>query len=169
MAANPMLPANRMHSIFRILPLLALLAAVDATSFGAEPAPAPGTRRERVQIVDDHPGTGTPIATGAFAVVHYTAYLLDPAAPGSKGAKFDSSRDRGQTLAYVYGYKRAIPGLEDGMAGMRVGGTRTILVPPRLGYDGLKYRRPPDVPDNSGLVFDVELIDVVPQAAPPDR
>jgi FKBP-type peptidyl-prolyl cis-trans isomerase len=51
---------------------------------------------------------------------------------------------------------------------MKVGGTRTIIVPWKLGYDDLKYQRPPDIPARSALVFEVELLDVVPQGAPPD-
>jgi FKBP-type peptidyl-prolyl cis-trans isomerase len=69
----------------------------------------------------------------------------------------------------VYGYERAIRGLERGMQGMRVGGKRTIVIPPKLGYQEPKHPYPLDVPKGSALVFEVELLDVVPQGAPPDQ
>ena len=81
--------------------------------------------------------------------------LYDPDTPDHKGRQFASSRSRGESLSFVYGLKRVLPGLEKGLAGMRVGGRRTLVVPPNLGYDGLKYPRPADVPAEATLVFDV--------------
>ena len=126
-------------------------------------------RPPEVQIIEQQVGTGRPVAKGAFAVLHYTGWLYDADAPDNKGRQFASSRSRGESLSFVYGYKRVLPGLEKGLAGMRVGGRRTLVVPAHLGYDGLKYPRPADVPPQAALVFDVELIDVVPQSAPPDE
>ena len=123
----------------------------------------------QVEIIDREVGTGRVVAGNAFAVLHYTAWLYDPDAPDHKGKQFASSRDQGESLTFVYGLKRVLPGLEKGLAGMRVGGRRTLVVPPNLAYDGLKYPRPADVPASTALVFDVELIDVVPQSAPPDQ
>ncbi|MEO8631050.1 MAG: FKBP-type peptidyl-prolyl cis-trans isomerase [Betaproteobacteria bacterium] len=114
-------------------------------------------------------GTGREIQRGAFAVMHYRGWLFDPAAADGKGKLFIDSRENGQTLTYVYGYERAIKGLERGLEGMKVGAHRTIVVPPKLAYDDLKYPYPPDVPIGSALIFEVDLIDVVPQSAPPDQ
>jgi FKBP-type peptidyl-prolyl cis-trans isomerase len=130
-------------------------------------APTPGLP-DRLEIIDHTVGTGPEVRTGWFVVAHYTGYVFDPSAPGYKGRKFVSSRERGETLTYVYGYKRAVPGFEKGIKGMKVGGSRTIIVPPKLGYDGRKYPNPADLPPNAALVFDVELLEVVPQGAPRD-
>jgi FKBP-type peptidyl-prolyl cis-trans isomerase FkpA len=124
---------------------------------------------DRLEIIDHTVGTGPEVRTGWFVVAHYTGYVFDASAPDHKGRKFVSSRDRGETLTYVYGYKRAVPGFEKGIKGMKVGGNRTIIVPPKLGYDGRKYPNPGDLPANAALVFDVELLEVVPQGAPPDQ
>jgi FKBP-type peptidyl-prolyl cis-trans isomerase FkpA len=149
-----------------LLPSAMLLA--DAAAAG-ESALEGIARRGRVEIIEHEVGTGRPITKHAFAVLHFTAWLYDPDAPDHKGRQFASSRSRGESLSFVYGLKRVLPGLEKGLAGMRVGGRRTLVVPPSLGYDGLKYPRPADVPADAALVFDVELIDVVPQSAPPDE
>lgn len=160
-----------MTIVHRALCALSLLSAV----LLAFPAGAGDSALERtarpgqVEVIDREVGSGQPIARYAFAVLHYTAWLYDPDAPDRKGKQFASSRDQGGSLSFVYGLKRVLPGLEKGLAGMRVGGRRTVVVPPNLAYDGLKYPRPADVPANTALVFDVELIDVVPQSAPPDQ
>lgn len=126
-------------------------------------------RPDQVQVIDQAIGQGLAVRGGAWAVVQYTGWVFDPGAPEGKGTKFASSRDRGESLSFLYGFKRVVPGLEKGMEGMRVGGKRTILVPPKFGFDGLKYPRPSDVPPRSTLVFEVELTDVVPQSAPPEE
>jgi FKBP-type peptidyl-prolyl cis-trans isomerase len=79
-----------------------------------------------------------------------------------------TSRDRVDPLSYVYGYGRAIRGFERGIRGMRGGGKRTIVIPPKLGYEEPKHPYPSDVPKGSALIFEVELLNVVPQGAPPD-
>lgn len=74
-------------------------------------------------------GTGEPIARGQTAVVHYTGWLYEPTAPDHKGKKFDSSRDRGQPFRFPLGGGRVIQGWDQGVAGMQVGGQRTLVVP----------------------------------------
>lgn len=115
-----------------------------------------------VEVTDQVTGEGAELRRGWFAVMHYAGWVYDESAPEHKGHKFADSRG-GQSKTFVYGYYRAIEGLERGMRGMKVGGKRTIVVPPKLGYDGLKYQQPKDVPPNSALVFEIELLDVVPQ------
>lgn len=126
-------------------------------------------RPSQVEIIEHEVGTGRVIAKNAFAVVRYTGWLYDSNASDHRGKQFASSNDQGESLSFVYGLKRVLPGLEKGLAGMRVGGRRTLVVPPNLGFDGLKYLRPRDVPAEATLLFDVELLDVVAQSAPPDE
>jgi FKBP-type peptidyl-prolyl cis-trans isomerase FkpA len=144
--------------------IAALLVGL-ASAAVADDAPVP--EPDRLEIIDHTVGTGAEVKIGAFVVAHYSGFLFDPAAPDHKGRRFVSSRERGESLTYVYGYKRAVPGFEKGIKGMRVGGSRTIIVPAKLGYDDLKYQRPEGIPAKAALVFDVELLDVVPQGAPP--
>ncbi len=144
-----------------------LLAAILIA--GGAAAAEPGAGPTQVEVIEHAVGTGKPIARRAFAVLRYTAWVYDPDAPDHKGRQYASSESRGESLTFVYGLKRALPGLEKGLAGMRVGGRRTVVIPSKLAYDGLKYPRPAEVPVGSALVFDVELIDVVPESAPPDE
>lgn len=130
---------------------------------GAAPALAEEAPLREVQAVDLAVGEGEEIRRGWFAIMHFTGWVYDGEAAEHKGLRFVSSRERGKPTTFVYGYQRALIGLEQGMRGMKVGGRRTIVVPPKLGYDDLKYPTPKDVPPKSALVFEVELLDVVPQ------
>jgi FKBP-type peptidyl-prolyl cis-trans isomerase FkpA len=143
-----------------ILAGLVLLLAFAAPA-AAEENPPP----DDVRVNDLEVGGGPEIRRGWFAVMHYTGWVYDGRAQDSRGAQFVSSRERGQPTIFVYGYYRALAGLEKGMRGMKVGGKRTIVVPPSLGYDDLKHPTPRDVPPKSTLIFEVELLDVVPQQA----
>lgn len=116
-----------------------------------------------VRTTDLAEGEGAEIRRGWFAVMHYTGWVYDARAPDHKGSQFVSSRERGRPTTFVYGYYRALVGLEQGMRGMRVGGRRAIVVPAKLGYDDFRHPTPKEVPPKSALVFDVELLDVVPQ------
>lgn len=138
---------------------LAMLAVALA---GMQPAVAEETPAD-VQVTDQALGDGPEVRRGWFAIMHFTGWLYDEQAPEHKGRQYASSRERGQPTTFVYGYQRALIGLEKGMRGMKVGGKRTIVIPAKLGYDDLKYPTPKDVPPKSALVFDVELLDVVPQ------
>jgi len=123
----------------------------------------------QVSVTDHVVGTGKQLRRGTFAVLHYKGWIYDAGAVDGKGAQIIDTRSRGSTLSYVYGYGRALRGLERGMEGMQEGGKRTIVVPPKLAYDEIKHRSPPEVPPGSALIFEVELLEVVPQAAPPDQ
>lgn len=101
-------------------------------------------------------GTGEPIVAGQIAVVHYTGWLYDPAAPDHQGRKFDSSRDRGQPFRFAVGAGSVIPGWDQGVVGMQVGGRRLLIVPSALGYGPRGAGGV--IPPNATLLFDIELL-----------
>lgn len=96
-------------------------------------------------------GQGAEAVEGRTAVVHYTGWLTD-------GKKFDSSRDRGEPFAFRLGAGQVIAGWDEGVAGMKVGGRRKLVIPASLGYG--QAGAPPVIPGGATLVFDVELLDV---------
>ena len=108
-----------------------------------------------LQYEDTKPGTGAAPAKGQTCVMHYTGWLWEN---GTKGAKFDSSVDRGRPFTFPLGQGRVIKGWDEGVATMSQGGKRTLLIPPELGYGA---RGAGDkIPPNSTLVFTVELVGV---------
>ena len=111
-----------------------------------------------LEKIDVKQGTGVEAVPGKAVVVHYTGWLYDTSKPDSHGAKFDSSRDRNAPFGFVLGAGRVIAGWDQGVAGMKVGGQRTLVIPPQLGYGarGAGGVIPPD----ATLIFDVELLDV---------
>jgi FKBP-type peptidyl-prolyl cis-trans isomerase FkpA len=96
-------------------------------------------------------GTGPEATAGKTVSVHYTGWLPN-------GEKFDSSRDRNQPFGFTLGAGQVIAGWDEGVAGMKVGGRRKLVIPPDLGYG--TAGAPPDIPPGATLVFDVELLDV---------
>ena len=111
-----------------------------------------------LQKTDLKQGTGAEATSGKPVIVHYTGWLYDPAAPEGKGAKFDSSRDRGVPFGFFLGGGRVIKGWDEGVVGMKVGGQRRLVIPPQLGYG--ERGAGGVIPPNATLIFDVELIDV---------
>ena len=111
-----------------------------------------------MKIIDVQAGTGAEAVAGKKVSVHYTGWLYDEARPDHHGAKFDSSRDRGQPFSFGLGAGSVIKGWDQGVAGMKVGGKRTLIIPPDLGY-GTRGAGGV-IPPNATLVFDVELLDV---------
>ncbi len=103
-------------------------------------------------------GEGAEVTAGQRVSVHYTGWLFDEAAPDHKGEQFDSSRDRGEAFDFPLGGGRVIKGWDEGVAGMKVGGQRTLTIPPELGYGARGAGGV--IPPNATLVFDVELLDV---------
>jgi FKBP-type peptidyl-prolyl cis-trans isomerase FkpA len=90
--------------------------------------------------------------------VHYTGWLYDPARPDGKGKKFDSSVDRGEPFVFPLGGGRVISGWDQGVAGMKVGGKRTLVIPASMGYGDRGAGGV--IPPNATLIFDVELLEV---------
>ena len=108
-----------------------------------------------LQIIDTTVGTGASPKPGQICVMHYTGWLYQN---GAKGKKFDSSRDRGQPFEFPLGMGRVIGGWDEGVATMKVGGQRTLIIPPALGYGASGAGGV--IPPNATLIFDVELVDV---------
>jgi FKBP-type peptidyl-prolyl cis-trans isomerase len=121
-----------------------------AAELGIDPASLTRTA-SGLQYQDVATGTGVEATPGKVAVVHYTGWLTD-------GTKFDSSRDAGEPFSFPLGEGRVIAGWDEGVAGMKVGGRRKLVIPPDLGYGA--EGSPPVIPPASTLVFDVELLEV---------
>lgn len=150
-----------MNHRFAVAPLAVLLSAclfVVACSGPSTQAPMAATQVTELVKNDSKLGAGAEAVTGHDVSVHYTGWLYDESAPEHKGKKFDSSHDRGQPLEFSLGAGQVIKGWDQGFAGMKVGGQRTLLIPPNMGYG---ERGAGDViPPNATLVFDVELLGV---------
>jgi peptidylprolyl isomerase len=108
-----------------------------------------------LKYTDDKIGDGTAAAFGKKVTVHYTGWLDDN---GAKGKKFDSSLDRGQPFTFTLGAQQVIAGWDEGVAGMKVGGKRTLIIPPGLAYGAGGAGGV--IPPNATLIFDVELLQV---------
>jgi FKBP-type peptidyl-prolyl cis-trans isomerase FkpA len=137
--------------------ILAILLAVSVAGGGQATKPG-GTMDEKVvttptglKYVDLVVGTGVEAEKGKTVSVHYTGWLTD-------GKKFDSSVDRGQPFSFALGAGRVIKGWDEGVAGMKVGGKRKLMIPPQLGYG--ERGAGGVIPPNAELIFEVQLLDV---------
>jgi peptidylprolyl isomerase len=126
-----------------------------SASVQAQTAGKPMTTPSGLQIIDSKVGTGASPKTGQTCVMHYTGWLYEN---GAKGKKFDSSVDRGQPFEFPIGTHRVIPGWDEGVATMKVGGKRTLIIPPQLGYG--ERGGGGVIPPNATLIFDVELLGI---------
>ena len=111
-----------------------------------------------LQFEDTTPGTGAEAKQGQRVKVHYTGWLYDPTADKSRGRKFDSSKDRGMPFSFGLGQGEVIRGWDEGVQGMKVGGTRVLTIPPEMGYGARGAGGV--IPPNATLVFEVELLGV---------
>jgi len=135
------------------LALAAVLFAIGAPTMTA--AQTAVTTPSGLQIIDTQVGTGASPKRGQICVMHYTGWLSQN---GAKGRKFDSSLDRGQPFEFPLGQQRVIAGWDEGVASMKVGGKRTLIIPPELGYGARGAGGV--IPPNATLIFEVELLDV---------
>src|SRR3954465_13374578 len=110
-----------------------------------------------MKITDVETGTGTEAVKGMNVSVHYTGWLYDAHSSDPRGPQFDSSRDRGEPFDFPLGGGRVIQGWDQGVAGMKVGGKRTLIIPPELGYGARGAGGV--MPQKDTLKFDVELLD----------
>jgi FKBP-type peptidyl-prolyl cis-trans isomerase FkpA len=111
-----------------------------------------------LQKIDTQVGTGREAEAGFNVTVHYTGWLYEAAAEGHKGKKFDSSLDRNQPFNFFLGGGQVIQGWDEGFAGMKIGGKRTLVIPSEMGYGARGAGGA--IPPNAVLIFDVELLDV---------
>ena len=146
----------------------AALAIGSALLFGAaiihaqdKPMTAATSPSSELKIIEVKKGDGRDAEVGKAAMVHYTGWLYDPKAPDNKGKQFDSSVSRGVPFGFVLGVGRVIKGWDQGVVGMKVGGKRTLIIPPQLAY-GDKDVGGGLIPKNSTLMFDIELVEVKP-------
>ena len=162
---------NRFMAVVVLVVGLGLLAIVAAACGGSDEessptssasstlAPAtppavsgqPTTTASGLQYIDIKVGDGATPQTGQTVVVQYTGWLAD-------GTKFDSSLDRGQPLSFAIGTGKVIKGWDEGLATMKVGGQRRLIIPPELGYGANGY--PGVIPANAQIIFDVELLEI---------
>ncbi len=126
-------------------------------------APAHSAPTE-LEVIEHTPGNGAEVQRGWFATIRYTGWIYDEQVANRKGAQFINSDDKGRPVTFVYGYKRALTGIEKGMEGMKVGARRTLIIPPKLGFAGSRQYPPEGVPRDAALVIELELLDVVPQS-----
>lgn len=144
---------------FAFLPLALLLAATSACS-GKTPAPLPpgSDKITKLEISDVKVGNGEEATVGKQVSVHYTGWIYDETMPNHHGTRFDSSRDRHQPFEFTLGTGQVIRGWDEGVAGMKVGGQRTLVIPASMGYGSRGAGGV--IPPNAALVFDVELLGV---------
>jgi FKBP-type peptidyl-prolyl cis-trans isomerase len=145
--------------------LTAVLVFPPAMALAQAPADTPKPQESKMdatittlQKIDIKVGEGAEAVKGKTAVVHYTGWLYDRNAADKKGKKFDSSVDRGSPFSFPLGGGRVIAGWDEGVVGMKVGGKRTLIIPPDMGYG--KRGAGGVIPPDATLMFDVELLDV---------
>ncbi len=148
-------PASAIVALAILVALAGAFAAMAPTAASAQAAGATVTTPSGLKITDTKVGTGATPKVGQTCVMHYTGWLYEN---GAKGKKFDSSVDRGQPFEFPLGQHRVIAGWDEGVATMKVGGKRTLIIPPELGYGARGAGGV--IPPNATLIFDVELLDV---------
>jgi FKBP-type peptidyl-prolyl cis-trans isomerase len=147
-----------------VIVLLAVMSMVacrggSSDSDSSEGPPMADTGVTQLQKQDVKVGEGAEARSGRMVRVHYTGWLYDASAADKRGNKFDSSRDSNEPFDFTLGAQEVIPGWDEGVAGMKVGGKRILTIPPKMGYGA---RGTPDgaIPPNATLVFEVELVEV---------
>lgn len=137
--------------------VFAILLSLAVVSLASQRAQAAGeiTTPSGLRIIDVKPGTGPVPHAGQTVTVNYTGWLF---VDGKKGKKFDSSLDRGEPFSFTLGQGQVIKGWDEGLATMHVGGKRTLIIPPDLGYGASGAGG--DIPPGATLIFDVELLGV---------
>ncbi len=146
-----------MRTTIRIMLLAVLCLGLASRAANADDKDKDKTEKKEVttksglKYTDTKEGTGEKAQAGDMVVVHYTGRLKD-------GKKFDSSVDRGQPFELTIGKTRVIKGWTEGLQGMRVGGKRTLIIPPDLAYG--KDGSPPRIPPDAELTFELELLKI---------
>jgi peptidylprolyl isomerase len=146
---------NDMAVTRRVLLATATATVAAACPAAAQPQGKTMTTQTGLKFIDTTVGTGASPKEGQTCVMHYTGWLSNA---GEKGKKFDSSVDRGSPFEFPIGKQRVIAGWDEGVASMKVGGKRTLIIPPELGYGARGAGGV--IPPNATLIFDVELLAV---------
>jgi peptidylprolyl isomerase len=147
--------ASAVSALALVTAVAGAIVAAAPTTAAAQAAGTTMTTPSGLKIQDSKVGTGATPKAGQICVMHYTGWLYEN---GTKGKKFDSSVDRGQPFEFPLGQRRVIGGWDEGVATMKVGGKRTLIIPPELGYGARGAGGV--IPPNATLIFDVELLDV---------
>ncbi|MFZ0424004.1 MAG: FKBP-type peptidyl-prolyl cis-trans isomerase [Xanthobacteraceae bacterium] len=143
-----------MHTLSRRVAIASLAATLAALSQQAFAQPVTATP-SGLKIIDVKVGTGPSPRTGQTVTVNYTGWLY---VGGKKGDKFDSSLDAGKPFSFPIGQHQVIAGWDEGVATMKVGGKRTLIIPPDLAYGSRGAGGV--IPPNATLIFDVDLLGV---------
>ena len=136
---------------FAVVVLAGFIAAC-----GAKPAVVPAPGVSSMQSVDLKAGAGPEIAAGKIAVVQYTGWLYEASAPDNKGKQFDSSRNAGQPFRFPVGTGQVIKGWDQGVLGMKIGGSRRLIIPADMAYGDSGAGGV--IPPGATLVFDIDLV-----------
>ncbi len=139
---------------------LAAMPHLSAAHEDSVPAHTPQAQVAGTDLVkiERKAGEGATAVAGQQVTVHYTGWLYDANAAEQKGRKFDSSRDRGEPFSFKLGAGQVIRGWDEGVAGMKIGGQRTLIIPSAMGYGS--HGAGGVIPPNATLLFDVELLGV---------
>ena len=152
----PVLPrATTALAIAQALTLAGVLVFAAPSSSNAQTPGQSMTTSSGLRAEDSKVGTGASPKPGQICVMHYTGWLYNN---GIRGKKFDSSVDRGQPFEFIIGRGQVIKGWDEGVATMKVGGKRTLIIPPALGYGASGAGAA--IPPNATLLFEVELLGV---------
>ena len=147
--------ANTLTTLALAAALVGVFTVVAAAPTTAQTAGKAVTSPSGLQGTDTKIGTGASPQPGQICVMHYTGWLYQD---GAKGKKFDSSLDRGKPFEFAIGKQQVIAGWDEGVATMKVGGKRTLIIPPALGYG--ERGAGSVIPPNATLMFEVELLGV---------
>lgn len=143
---------------FTIILFFAVSLSQSAWAYKEHGAPAAHGAAAVTELkkIDKKVGSGESADVGNTVSVHYTGWLYDESAPDKKGKKFDSSYDRNEQFSFLLGSGRVIKGWDKGVMGMKMGGQRTLIIPPKMAYGARGAGNV--IPPNAALIFDVELV-----------
>jgi FKBP-type peptidyl-prolyl cis-trans isomerase FkpA len=139
-----------------LIAFIALLAACNKPAAPPSVASAPANAVTALRSIELTPGTGATVAGGQIAVVQYTGWLYDESATDNKGKQFDSSRTSGQPFKFPLATGSVIKGWDQGVAGMKIGESRRLIIPPDLAYGDAGAGGV--IPPGATLVFDIDLV-----------
>ena len=147
-----------MKKLFVTIALLLFFASIWAIEITLENTTKEENKMTEFTTIDNQLGEGREAEKGLTITVHYSGWIYDENEDDKKGNKFDSSKDRNEPFTFVLGVGQVIKGWDDGFAGMKIGGTRTIIIPSEMGYGSRGAGSV--IPPNADLIFDVELLGI---------